>query len=102
MASILSRLSEASATSLMRSGRLSRPTKPGSRLGLSLKPNLVAITTCPRNGASASPNECFVLERTIDLSSVEECNAAFDGRPKEGDHLVPVSGRAIANAHSHT
>src|ERR1022692_3652181 len=55
MASALSRLSEVSATRLMWSGRLSRPTQPGAPSGRSLNPNLVAITTCPRNGARASP-----------------------------------------------
>src|SRR5438132_4994205 len=55
MASTLSRLSEPSATCLMCSGRLSRPTQPGAPSGRSLNPNLVAITTCSRTGARASP-----------------------------------------------
>jgi hypothetical protein len=29
------------------------------------KPNLVAITTCPRTGASASPNEFYVRVRPV-------------------------------------
>src|ERR1022692_2939111 len=56
MLSTLSRLSEPSTASLMCSGWLFRPAAPG-RLSLPLRsnPNLVAITTCPRNGARASP-----------------------------------------------
>src|SRR6266496_3914009 len=55
MVSILSRLSDASATSLMCFGRLSTPPKPRSTVGSSLNPNFVAITTCPLKGSSASP-----------------------------------------------
>src|SRR5437762_2182625 len=50
MTSVLRRLSEASATSLMRSGRLSRPACLPV-FGSSLNPNLVASTTCSRKGA---------------------------------------------------
>ena len=52
MRSVLSRLSDASATSLMCSGRLSRPACFPFSI---LNPNLVAITTRSRTGASASP-----------------------------------------------
>src|SRR5438067_7188866 len=54
MTSVLRRLSEASATRLMCSGRLSTPFK-APVLGSNLKPNLVAITTLSRYGARASP-----------------------------------------------
>src|ERR1035438_6314059 len=44
-----------SVTSLMCSGRLSRLLQRDPPLGSGLNPNLVAITTRPRNGARASP-----------------------------------------------
>src|SRR5206468_1166556 len=55
MTSVLSRLSEPSAASLMCSGRLFRALHLGPPLGSGAKPNFVAITTCSRSGASASP-----------------------------------------------
>src|SRR5713101_3948811 len=55
MTSTFSRFSEPSATSLMCSGRLLRALHPGPPLGSGAKPNFVAITTWPWNGASASP-----------------------------------------------
>ena len=51
--------SEASATLRILSGRLSRPAcLPSSNL----KPNLVAMTTRPRNGSSASPIHCSLVK----------------------------------------
>src|SRR5271155_3358609 len=59
MTSVLRRLSDASATSLTCSGRLfwavQRVFRAGPPLGSGLQPNLVAITTWSRSGASASP-----------------------------------------------
>src|SRR3981189_3423779 len=55
MASTLNRLSDSSATCLMCSGRLLRELHLPPSLGLASHPNFVAITTFPRNGASASP-----------------------------------------------
>src|SRR6266511_2325502 len=100
MTSTLSRLSEPSATCLMCSGRLSRPTHCGPPLGSSLNPNLVAITTCPRKGEGFA-HKFFVREGAVDFGCVEEGDAAIDGRPEKGDHLLPVSGRTVAKAHPH-
>src|SRR6476660_2534441 len=65
MTLVLSRLSEASATCLMCPGRLSSPVcLPGSGLPVSdsnLKPNFVAITTCSRTGARASPTSSSLV-----------------------------------------
>src|SRR3982074_2868086 len=55
MASTLNRVSDSSATCLMCSGRLLREFHLPPSLGLASHPNFVAITTFPRNGASASP-----------------------------------------------
>src|SRR5882724_2351545 len=52
MTLVLRRMSDCSATSRIRSGRLSKPTLKSP----SLKPNLVARTTLSRKGATASPS----------------------------------------------
>src|SRR6266478_3556297 len=61
MTLVLSRLSDASATCLICSGRLSSPAcLPVSESNL--KPNFVAITTRSRNGASASPTSSSLVK----------------------------------------
>ena len=55
MASTRSRRSEPSTASRMCSGRLSSRLQRGSAAEAGAKPNLVAMTTRPRKGASASP-----------------------------------------------
>src|SRR6185369_1656727 len=46
-------------------------------------------------------HEFFIFERAVNLRSIEEGNAAIDGRPKKRDHLLLVSGRTVRRAHSH-
>jgi len=46
-------------------------------------------------------HELFVRERPVDLGGVEERDAAFDGRPDHGDHLLLVRSRTEAEAHAH-
>src|SRR5271165_6244773 len=100
MTSVLSRFSEASATSLMCAGVLSSPAcLPVA--GSSLNPNLVAITTCLRNGLSASPTSSSFVNGPVHLGSVEELDAALDGRPDQGDRLLLVHGLALGEAHAH-
>ena len=103
MISTLSRLSEPSAACLMCSGRLFRPAPlPADyRCRLRSKPNLVAITTCSRNGASASPTSSSLSERAVDFGGVEEGDAAFHGGAEKRDHLLLVFGRTVGKAHSH-
>jgi hypothetical protein len=62
MVSTLSRLSEPFDGLLDVLGPAVQPAAPG-RLSLPLRsnPNLVAITTCPRNGASASPTSSSLV-----------------------------------------
>src|SRR6266446_2385308 len=76
MTSVRSRFSEPSTLCLMRSGRLSCTCcPPASRP----TPNLVAITTCARTGANASP----------------------DGRADERNHRLLVRWETVALAHPH-
>ena len=63
-------------------------------------PNFVAITTC-RGRRQRLADELLVRERTVDLGGVEERDAALDRRPDQGDRLLLVHGRAVAEAHSH-
>ena len=65
------------------------------------KPNLVAITTWSRTGASASPTSSSLTNGPIDLGGVEEGDAALDRVADERDHLVVVAGRPAAVAHAH-
>ena len=91
MRSVCSRLSEASATSLMCSGRLFRPAVLARCASMS-KPNLVAITTWSRNGRERLAHQLLVRERAVDLGGVEEGDAALDGRADQRDHLLLVRG----------
>src|SRR5437667_137175 len=61
MTSSLSRLSDASATFLMCSGRLFKLLHLPPSSGFGSQPNLVAITTLPRKGASASPTSSSLV-----------------------------------------
>jgi len=53
------------------------------------------------DGGQRFADQLFVDERAIDFGRVEEGHAALDGVADEGDHLLPVAGRAIALAHAH-
>ena len=66
------------------------PLSPAA--GSSLNPNLVAITTCPRNGSEGFAHEFFVRERAVDFGGVEEGDAAFDGR-RESARSSPACPR---------
>ena len=100
MRSVFSRLSEASATSLMCSGRLSRP-RCWPVCGSRSKPNLVAITTCSRNGARASPtSSSFVNGPYTSAVSKNVTPRSTAARMSEIISCL-FDGRAVAKAHSH-
>ena len=101
MTSTLSRLSEPSATSLMCSGRLFRPDQPGDPSGSELEPELGGDHHLLAEGGEGFAHEFFVRVRAVDLGGVEEGDAAFDGRPEQGNHLLLVLGRAVGEAHPH-
>jgi serine/threonine protein kinase len=85
----------------MCSGRLLTPPLPLPVAGSTSQPNLVAITTSLRQGASASPTRSSFVNGTVDFGSVEEVDAALDRRADELDHVAPVGCRAVAEAHAH-
>ena len=97
MRSVLSRFNAASATSRIRSGRLSWPLVESP---LS-KPNLVAITTWSRNRRNRFTEEFFIRKRAISFGGIEERHAALIGRPDQSDGLLPLGRRAIAIAQAH-
>src|SRR5580704_1926366 len=100
MASTLSRLSEASATSLICSGRLSSPAKPRSALGSIFHPNLVAMTTLAL-WSERFAHQFFVHVRAVNFGGVKECDAAFHGGTQNRGHFLLVFRWAIGKAHSH-
>src|SRR2546425_6393374 len=53
-------------------------------------------------GGKGFADELFVREGTVDLGGVEKCDAPFDGTPYKGNHLLLVTSRTVAIAHSHT
>src|SRR5438270_1334392 len=106
MTSVLSRRREASATSLMCSGRLSSPACLPV-LGSSLNPNLVAITTYLRKGARASPTSSSLVNgpytsavsknvtprsTAARISEIPCCLSIAGPNPK----LIPMQPRPIA------
>src|SRR5918994_203913 len=102
MASTLSRCREPSTTCLITSGRLVTRPRGLRSTGSMSHPNLVAITTWPLYGASASPTSFLVGVGTVDLGGVEEGDATVHRGPDERDHLLPVGLVAVATGHAHT
>src|SRR5262245_54827155 len=101
MASTLSRLSEASATSRKCSGRLSRPVHLGPLVRVGLEPELGGDYHLSALRSEGLAHELLVGQRAVDLGGVEEGDAAVDGRPDQGERLLLVHGRSVAEAHSH-
>jgi hypothetical protein len=84
----------------MCSGRLSRADQPGPPFG-SGEAELGGDDDAPLEGLERLAHELLVRERPVDLGGVEERDAAFDGLPDEGDHLLLVRSRTEAEAHAH-
>jgi hypothetical protein len=99
MTSVLSRLSEASTTSLMWAGRLSRPSS-ARRSGRS-EAELRGDLHLAAEGREGLAHELLVRERAVDFRGVEERDAVLDGGADHGDHRLPFRGRAVAGAHAH-
>ena len=100
MRSVFSRLSEASATSLMCSGRLFEATLL-ARLRIEVEPEFGGdhhLLTERREGFA---DEFFVRERAVHFGGVKECDAALDGRSDQRDTLLLFDCRAVAKAQTH-
>jgi hypothetical protein len=79
-------------------GTAVQPAEVLSGLQIDVPPEL-----CCDHHLIADRSECLahnllVSERAIDLGSIKEGDAAPDGRPYQGDHVLLVRGRAIAHA----
>src|SRR5829696_8450004 len=94
----LSRCSESATVARMWSGRLSKPV---DWLPSKWNPNLVAMTTWSRTGASALPTNSSFDEGPVDLCGVEEGNAEVDGGTDEGDPVLLVDVEAVGVAEAH-
>src|SRR5208282_1862576 len=55
----------------------------------------------PAERSQRLAHKFLVRERAIDLGGVEERDALFDRRPDQGNHLLPVTRRAVTEAHAH-
>ena len=84
----------------MCSGRLSRPACSPA-VGIEFEPELGGDHHLLAEGSEGFAHEFFVRERAVDFGGIEECDAAFDGRPDQRDHLLLVCSRTVAEAHSH-
>ena len=104
MTSILSRLSEPSTACLMCSGRLFRPGAPfvpRDRIRAEVEAELGGDDHLLAERSESFAHEFLVDERAVDLGGIEKGDAAFDGGPEQGDHLLLVFGRAVGKTHSH-
>src|SRR5258707_5117969 len=99
MTSVFRRFSEASATSVMCSGRLSNAAC--FPLASNLNPNLVAITTLSRKGARPSPTSSSLVNGPY-ASAVEECHAPFEGGSDQRNPLLLTYRWTVASAQPHT
>src|SRR5580698_1653077 len=93
MTLVLSRLSEASTTVQTDPAR--------STVGIRLEAELGGDHHLITKRSQRFADQLFVSERTVDLGGVKECNATFDGRPDQRDHLLCVSRGTETETHSH-
>ena len=82
-----------------------RPAVEGSPLASIVWIRLEAEFGCYRHleadRSKRLADQFFIGEGAVDFGSVEECDATVDGGADEGDHLLLVGRRAVAEAHPH-
>ena len=100
MASTRRRLSEASATRLICSGRLSTPTLGCGPFSSVLPAELGGDHHLSLERLQRFADQFLVRERPIHFRRIEEGDAALDSLVKKSDHLLFV-GRLVAKTHSH-
>jgi hypothetical protein len=100
MLSVFRRLSEASATARICSGRLSRPScGPPWRVGREAEFGGDHDLAAQRRQRFA--DQFFIVERAVDFGGIEEGDAAFDRRAHQGDHGLAVGRLAVGVRHAH-
>src|ERR1051326_6341951 len=87
MTSVLRRLREASATSLMCSGLLLKASTARARLQIDVETELGGDDDLVPYGSEGFAHEFFIRKRTIGFGGVEQRDAALDRRAKECDRL---------------
>src|SRR5581483_3559032 len=55
----------------------------------------------PAKRSERFSDKLFVHIWAVHLGSIEECYTAFHRGANDGDHLAPVSRRAVSEAHAH-
>ena len=100
MTSIRSRFSEASATSLICSGRLLRPAS-GSPCRIEVEAELGGDHDLVAEGRERLADQVLVGERPVDFGGVEEGYAALDRRADQRDRSPRVVRGAIGEAQAH-
>src|SRR5216684_9333604 len=98
MTSVLSRLSEAAATSLMCSGRLAALL---ARTRIDVETELGCDHDLLADRGKRLAHQFLVGERAVDFGGVEKCNATLDGRPDQRDSRLLIDRRTVAKAQSH-
>ena len=64
----------------------------GTSIRIEVEAELGGDHHLPAEGGEGFADKFFVRERTVDLSGIEECDAAFDGGTEQRDHLLLVCG----------
>ena len=78
-----------------------QPRPAGATIRVELEPELCGDHHLPAERLQRFADQLFVGVGTIDFCCIEERDAAFHGCLQERDHLLPVSHRAVAEAHPH-
>src|SRR5439155_10196500 len=69
--------------------------------GFELEPELRRNDRAIAERRERFADELLVRERAVRFSRVEERDAAIEGRSNEGDHLLRVVRRTVAEAHAY-
>jgi hypothetical protein len=70
-------------------------------VGVDVEPKLGGDHHLLADGRERLAHQLLVRERTVDFGGVEEGNPEVDGGPNDGDHLLHIAGRSVAEAHTH-
>src|SRR5216684_8621609 len=70
-------------------------------LGLELEPELRCDYHLLTKGGEGFAHELFIRERAVDLSRIEECDAAFERSPNDRDHLLLGPHWTVTTGHPH-
>ena len=101
MRSVLSLLSDASATALMCAGRLLTPPRRAPSRQVDVEAELRGDDHAVADGLQRFTDQFLVDEGAVGLCRIEERHAKVMGGAEEPDHLDPRCRRSIGAAHAH-